>query len=137
MKKANVIILLVASLALAACTQTKEDMLIGTWHLDRAVETVTGSGYQTDSELPGYDDYTMDFVKEGYCAVTVRGTCTIYMWYLVGDNTLLLELDNDIEDYTIVELTRKRLVYSDTYSVRDTATDGITFYTYTFEYSKQ
>ena len=117
-------------MALTACTQTKEDMLVGKWQVNCVTETIQAGGQTSTTQLPGYDNYTMEFVEEGYCAATVRGERTIYTWYLVDDNTLVLTLDDWAEDYTINELTKNRLVYSDTYS------DGGTDRTYTFEYSK-
>ena len=127
---------LAAVLALTGCTQTNEDLIVGEWTMDRVTLTVMENGHTSVSELPGYDDYKMDFVKEGYCNVVVRGVATVYTWYLVDDNTLLLSLDGKAEDYIIDELTKKRLVYSDTYSVRDSVTNVSDFYTHTFELSK-
>ena len=136
-KKLHIIMMLAITLALTACTQTPEDMLIGTWQMKHATETVSVNGQSTTNELPGYDNYIMEFVKEGYCAVTVRGERTVYTWYLVDDNTLLLTLENWVEDYSINELTKNHLVYNDTYNRLDTLTNTRTYYTYTFEFDKK
>ena len=129
--------LVAAAMALVGCTTTTEDLLVGSWRLDRATEVVASTDGTDSFEMQGYDDYYIEFIEEGYCAVTDRGVQTVYEWYLIGDETLVLARGDWAEDYAIDELTKQRLVYSDTYAHVDESTGAPIVYTYTFEYSKQ
>jgi len=135
--------LLVAMVAgLAACSEpTAEEMIEGTWNLEKAYETAATMDESEVTMLQGLDGQTLEFDENGYCFLKVQGQTITYRWYLLGDTRLVfcpMFVDDPVcEEYAIDELTEERLVYSDSYCVYDTVSGVRTDYTYSFEYSKQ
>ncbi|MBR4738404.1 MAG: hypothetical protein IK058_00195 [Bacteroidales bacterium] len=136
MKNTFKVLMLAAAMALTGCTSATADLLIGSWRLDQATETVTTADSTVTHPREGYDNFRLEIMEEGVCAMIDRGDTVFYLWDLSGDDTLVLYRQGWAEDYTIDELTKHRLVYSDSYSVHDSVTGRRTDYTYTFDYSK-
>lgn len=132
---------LLATMILTSCGEpTRDEMLVGKWTLDRATEMVTPAGGATvEAEMPGYAGQTMELMEEGTCCRIDRGEATYSLWYLSDDRYLIftdMHSSEILEDYTIDELTKDKLVYSDAYSHYDSLTGARMDYHYTFEYSK-
>ena len=137
MKKLYIVTLLLPLLTLAGCAWTDEGKLVGRWGTDCVIETVTMQGGNTVSvdTMPGYSSQVVEFMDGDLCLVIDRGDTAFYHWSL-NDKTLALFREGWAEDYQVEELTRERLVYSDTYSHLDSVTGFYMFYTYTFKYNK-
>lgn len=132
---------LLATMMLTSCgEQTRNEMLVGKWTLERAIETVTpAGGAAVETEMPGYAGQTMELMEEGTCCRTDRGVSTYSLWYLADDRYLIftdMHSSEILEDYTIDELTKDKLVYSDAYIHYDSLTGNQSSYAYLFEYSK-
>ncbi len=75
-------------------------------------------------------------MDDANCIVVDRGDTTLYRWSLTSGDTLVLWNERWAEDYTINQLTKQRLVYSDTYRYYDSTLNKQYNYKYRFEYKK-
>ena len=131
------LLFLTAMLTVACGEPTKEELLVGRWQLDRATESEVNSlGAMSETELQGYGTLLAEFLEDQLCLMVDRGDTVAYLWKLDGDTALLLYRNEHVDDYTLKELTKQRLVYSDSYIHLDSLSGICTEYTYTFEYNR-
>ena len=136
MKAAIKKMLLMPLVALMSCTPADE-MLIGRWKQVCALERVLNeaTGEAVIDTLPGCDTQVLAFMEDATCLSADRGDTVVYQWSLSG-STLALWREGWAEDYTVNQLTKQRLVYSDSYSYYDSITGSRYIYKYRFEYKK-
>ena len=129
--------LLLPLLALTGCTLGPEELIVGRWKVERAVEqlTVTDGG-MTESEMPGYEHQVVEFMEGDVCMMTDRGDTVYYFWSLQDGATLVLFREGWAEDYSVDRLDKERLVYSDSYTYTDTLTGRKSVYRYIYEHKK-
>lgn len=123
---------------LTGCSPSAEEMLIGRWKLECAIERMSDetNGEVRYDTLQGYDQQEMTFMDDANCIVVDRGDTTLYRWSLTSGDTLVLWNERWAEDYAINQLTKQRLVYSDTYRYYDSTLNKQYNYKYRFEYKK-
>ena len=141
MKKVVGLVLFLVALMLTACSDpTAADLLLGSWKMERAYETVTSATQGTVvNDLPSADVRYIRFDEDGSCLIKEGNEKYHYYWYLSDETELLLVPTNSTTiqlNYTISELDKERLVYGNYYTQLDSASGARTIYTYTFEYKK-
>lgn len=141
MKKVIGALLFLAAVLMTACSDpTNAELLLGSWKMDRAYETVSSTGQgSVVNDLPSTDVRYIRFDEDGLCIIKEGNDKYYYDWYLSDETELLLVPVNSTTiqlNYTISQLDKVRLVYGNQYSELDSASGARTIHTYTFEYKK-
>lgn len=135
---AAVLVGAVMMLMSASCEQSREDMLVGKWKMVHVSQQETTPEGDTLQDVLGYENYHMDFARDGLCMITDRGVNYVYEWYMVDDyHFILVDYLKVQQAFYIKQLERKSLVYTYAYDYAR-ATDSTTVSVIqTFELKKE